>query len=290
VLSPFRGRKIGEILVQLGKLSQSQVDEAAPKARQNGIRLGRYFLREGLLSPEDLCRALSLQSGLPMTDLSSASVPAHLARLFPYELMHRHGIVPIDESPKLVCIAAGNVPSQQLVSQLEQICKRKIQAFLACEDLVLRATDSLLPPDPTRERAEPRYAVATPVTYRLCNRLGRLSEPTLYTGRTLDVSESGMQIEAQAPRAVGPEDVRRRGLCFRVSVAWGDRHIEALCDPRAIEARPAGDAGASPWRVGLRILEIRKADRDLLRELCLALRLQQMQPPGDRQQGTGDRG
>jgi hypothetical protein len=282
--STFRGKRLGEVLVLMRKLNEAQVAQAVVSARLAGLRLGKHLLREGLVTPEELCRALALQSGLPMTDLSTAAIPPHLARIFPFDLLARHEFVPIDDTRKMLCVAAANMLPRTLVAELERLCQRRVEVFLAEEDRVLAALDSLRPSERAHERIHARYAAVLPVTYQLCNRLGRLSEPTVYAGRTTDVSEGGLQIEGPAPRALMPDDVRRRGLCLRLTLSCEKGPIQALCDPRFIQVRNRPEPDALPWLIGLRFLEIRKDDYDRLTELCRLLRQRQQQsragPPG----------
>jgi hypothetical protein len=269
--NPFRGKRVGEVLVQMGKLQPEQIEEAVQNARAAKLQLGRYLLREGLVSPEELCRALALQSGLPMTDLSTVDTVAPLGGVFPFPELVKHEFVPIDDSRAIVCIATANPLSKAVVGELEAMCRKKVEVFLAQEDLVLRALDRLRPEEREHDRRYNRYFISLPVSYQFCNRLGRLAEMVSYNGRTVDISEGGLQIEGPVPNVGHPEDIRRRGLCLRLLISCAPHEVQALCDPRFIKVREKPGPNEFPWVLGLRILEMSAEDRRKLKEICIAI-------------------
>ncbi|MCZ7645047.1 MAG: PilZ domain-containing protein [Planctomycetota bacterium] len=266
---PFRGRRVGEILIKMGKLTQQQVDHAADRARLSGERLGRYMLREGLLLPAELTRALALQSGLPMTDLSDAELPAEVRMIFPFALMQRHEFVPFDQSKKILCVATANPLSAEVVEELERIAQRHVEVFLAQEDLVLLALDKLRPVDKRTERRHVRYRAEFPVRYQFCNRLGRVVEETLHEGVTSDISEGGFMVEGPRPDLGQPEDLRRRGLCVNLTIVVVPHEIKVLCSLRFVKVHEDSKPGEYPWTFGLQVLEITESDKRKLKEACI---------------------
>ena len=71
-------------------LKQAKLDEAVVAAKQSGERLGRYLLRCGLVTPEQLCRAIAVQSGLPVVNMWTTQAPSSLNRLFPFDRFTFH--------------------------------------------------------------------------------------------------------------------------------------------------------------------------------------------------------
>jgi hypothetical protein len=264
----YHGKKLGVILVEQGKLTLAQVDEAVQRARLSGMQLGKYLLREGYISPQELCRALSLQSGLPMTSLSTASIPPQVKAPFSRELMIRYDFVPFDENRELVCVAAGSLLPSSVLQELHQVAGKKVDVYLAPEEEVLRVLDTLRSREPRQEAEAKRRPVMLPAQYQFCNRLGRITDEATYPGRTVEVQEDSLIVEGPAPRALLPDEVRRRGLCLRVEVAWGASHIHLLCDPRSIEIRQRLQSHELPWLMSLRILEVLPDDLKVFQRLC----------------------
>lgn len=282
---PYRGRRLGEVLVQMGKLQDGEIEGLVRSARMASERLGRFLMREGLISPAELCRALALQSGLPMTDLEDAEIPEVLIKLFAQSTMLRYEFLPFDESQQMLCIATANPIPLQILHDLERQAKRKIEVFLAQEDLVLKELDKIRPKVKRQERKHMRYEVALPIAYQFCNRLGRAAEETLYHGQTIDISEGGFLCEGNTPQLITPEDLMRRGICVRLTVSKYPIEVRALCSLRFIKNREEEDGGAQglpfPWVFGTQVLEISEEDKRKLKEICVQVA---MRP--DKERGT----
>lgn len=63
-------RPLGRLLVESGRVSQVELDEAVAEQRRNGRRLGEILVAQGRITPSDLTAALAEQHGV---DLASAA-------------------------------------------------------------------------------------------------------------------------------------------------------------------------------------------------------------------------
>ena len=270
--NPFHGKRLGEVLVQMGVLAEDAAEDAVNRAREVGQRFGRYLQQAGLASPDEICRALALQSGLPVADLSSLDTIAPMSGIFPYSLMAGHEFVPLEEAKDAVCIAVANPLPKGVVGELSRLCSKRVEVFLAREDHVLLALDHLRPVERHHERRFSRFPINMSVMFQLCNRLGRLHEIRCYLGRTLNVSQGGLKIEGEIPGVSKPDQIHRRGLCLRLTLKVDDREIEMLCDPRFIRVRDDLKSDEEfPWIFGLRILEMSARDREHYQDVCSRL-------------------
>ena len=83
------GRRIGEILVDLGYATAGQIDQALESKEDAYARLGVRLLRKGVINEEQLAYAVSLRLGVGFTELADpsetqpaavAAVPDRIAR------------------------------------------------------------------------------------------------------------------------------------------------------------------------------------------------------------------
>lgn len=256
--------KLGDILVQMGKLTQEQVDEAVAEARARHEKIGRYMLRENLITPDVLCRALALQSGLPMTDLTDLELSQNLARLFPHTLMLRHCFIPFDENASFVCIGASNPIHGTTITELERIAQRKIEVFLAREDYILQHIGTLRGRQADVPRRHIRYDIALPVMYQFCTRLGSPVEVKQHEGFTLNISEGGMLVNGPKAQVGSVQDILRKGLCLSVVLAFNSpQEIRCICRVKSIREADAG------WQIGMQLVDTTEDDRRRLKELCV---------------------
>jgi len=95
-------RRLGEILVKWGVVTQAGVDEAVEHARAEGLRIGEALIALGLADEEDVTKALATQYDMEYIDLDrNVVVPTDL-HLIPDEIIKRHLVLPLGrENEKL---------------------------------------------------------------------------------------------------------------------------------------------------------------------------------------------
>jgi hypothetical protein len=265
---------IGTVLMQMGKLTESDVEAAAVQARARGERLGQYLIRTGRVSAGALCRALALQSGLPVTDLADADIPPRVLALFPPEALLRHEVVPFDDAGMFVCVAASSPLPPTVVRELETICRRKIEMFLAREDQVRQFLQTIKPKQAVVPRKHIRYDTSVPVAYQFCTRFGEMTDPTQYDGMVINVSEGGFSIDGPALNMKQPEDLLRVGMCMSLVVyPAAPQEFKTLCRLKLIQPK------SSRWTFNVEILQASAEDRRHLKELCVQIMRAQSKPP-----------
>lgn len=92
--SPKRRRKLGEVLVEAGLLSQEQLAKALDECAKAGKRLGEYLADQELVSEHDIAWRLSHQLGFLYVDLSKEELNTELASAYP-EASSRRSALPM---------------------------------------------------------------------------------------------------------------------------------------------------------------------------------------------------
>src|SRR5207249_4431258 len=99
--------------------------------------LGQALVAEGLLSAEQLGRALAAQYGLSYEPLTEYRVDPRFYQAIPVELMYRHPFVPLAEQDGLLIVAIhdpGNLPA---LDELELLLKRPLRLVVSTKDAIL---------------------------------------------------------------------------------------------------------------------------------------------------------
>jgi len=86
-------RRVLKLLVLNGTISQELLDEIVAAVGER--RAERELLRRGIISEEQLARALGVTLGIPYVDLSGADVDPAAVALLSAELSRRHSVLPI---------------------------------------------------------------------------------------------------------------------------------------------------------------------------------------------------
>ena len=134
-------KRIGEILIGKGRITEAQVLDALKDQKLSGKFLGKILVEKGLLSEEELTEALGMQFELPLVDISLEHVNMELVRKFSSALVIDHKCVPLSEDESSVTVAIINPLDAVALAKLEEEANpRVLKLVLACEkdvDLVV---------------------------------------------------------------------------------------------------------------------------------------------------------
>src|SRR6187402_2199582 len=89
--------KIGEILVGLGKLTDTDLALALKKSALRQESLGSILLTENICTEIDLANALALQAGLEFMDLSDIHLEKKILKFVPERVAKKYTALPIEE-------------------------------------------------------------------------------------------------------------------------------------------------------------------------------------------------
>ncbi|CDW92766.1 MULTISPECIES: type II secretion system ATPase GspE [unclassified Thiomonas] len=137
-------QRLGEILIEQGKVDQSQVDRALRLQQdERSGRIGEILLRLGLVTEVDLVQALSAQSGIPVAE--AADYPE--LPLFAQQLSHRYlrdaNALPLREDGKRLTVAVADPFDTFLKESLGLATGRSVDFVLATPGELQAAFDRL---------------------------------------------------------------------------------------------------------------------------------------------------
>src|SRR5438309_1174959 len=72
--APKRRRKLGEVLLEAGLLTQDQLTKALEDCARSGQRLGEYLVDQAIVSERDIASRLSHQLGYLFVDLTKETL------------------------------------------------------------------------------------------------------------------------------------------------------------------------------------------------------------------------
>jgi hypothetical protein len=87
--------KLGEILVNAGILSPEDLERALGLQQGSGERLGFVLISNNYISEAQLVQALSKQLSVPWVSLTNLDITEELRRMVPQDLVSRFGVIPV---------------------------------------------------------------------------------------------------------------------------------------------------------------------------------------------------
>ncbi len=88
-------KRTGEVLIEMGVLTQEQLDEVIAEQRISHLRLGDIALAKGWLTKDDLMEALGRRLGVKYLDLSNIRIDGVAADLISQKDARRYSAVPV---------------------------------------------------------------------------------------------------------------------------------------------------------------------------------------------------
>ncbi|MGI8865796.1 MAG: hypothetical protein ACR2G1_03570, partial [Rubrobacteraceae bacterium] len=103
-------RRIGEILVDQGKVTEEQVNEALEIQKTDSRSLGKIMVAKGFITNDDLAVALAMRLDVEFVDLAESSVDQEMLELFDEVVLQQHNAVPlkIEHGRLLVAMSSPN--------------------------------------------------------------------------------------------------------------------------------------------------------------------------------------
>ena len=130
-------KKIGEILIERGLITQSELNEALSEQRNSGAKLGEILVKRGWLSREELERGLALQTGISTFNLSGYIIEPEVVKLIPEEFARKYKLMPVFVIENTLTVAMFDPTNVFIIDEIQRMTKLNIEPVVA-EDLEIR--------------------------------------------------------------------------------------------------------------------------------------------------------
>ncbi len=115
-----RYKRLGEILVEKGLITQEELSRALEEQRKNRKALGEILVDMGLISWEQITDALSEQYNVPVLKDPPKTVPVEVLRSIPRAMIEELRVIPVDkQNDKLVAITDSVYNLSRITSEIK---------------------------------------------------------------------------------------------------------------------------------------------------------------------------
>ncbi|HRP61695.1 MAG TPA: ATPase, T2SS/T4P/T4SS family [Phycisphaerales bacterium] len=125
-------KKLGEILLEWGKVTQNQLDQAMGLAKGTGKRLGEALIEAGYCKEEDIAKALATQFDMEYLDLSTPEAESRVdLSLVSDDIVKKHLILPLGKAGGRIKIAIHDPMDLELLDLLRFRLNSEIDTAVA---------------------------------------------------------------------------------------------------------------------------------------------------------------
>ncbi len=124
-------KRLGEILVQAGVLSDRSLQAALNEQRRWGGPIGGILVKMGLVPEDTMVQALSRQLNLPMVRLDDLDISREVLDLVGAELSEQHRLLPFNLEGKFLDVAMSDPTKTGIIDELRIRTQLNVRPYLA---------------------------------------------------------------------------------------------------------------------------------------------------------------
>ncbi|MFH0980609.1 MAG: GspE/PulE family protein [Planctomycetota bacterium] len=122
-----------QVLLQRGKITKQQYEEAKAARKGPSDRLERILIDKGYADERDVLEIIGEQLSIPVVNLDNVEIDRSLLALIPSRLVHRCRLFPLDRTNGSIRVATSNPFDLYAFDELRMLTGTKIEPVLATE-------------------------------------------------------------------------------------------------------------------------------------------------------------
>src|SRR5450432_356117 len=124
-------KRIGEILIERGKLDAAGLERALRLQQESGDKLGALLVTLGVVSQRDVSEALAAQLGLPLVEAAGYPELPILEERVSARFLRESRALPLTEDDNELALAMADPTDSYTVNAFEMVTGRKVRALVA---------------------------------------------------------------------------------------------------------------------------------------------------------------
>jgi len=136
-------KTFGDILLEAGRITQSQFELAQREKNRTGARFGEICERLGFISHEEVLELLGQQWEAPYLDFSRQPVDTDAVKLIPEDVARAAKLIPVELKDGVLTVAMAKPNDINAIDQLRGITDLTIEPRIADEETILSYIDEL---------------------------------------------------------------------------------------------------------------------------------------------------
>ena len=136
-------KKLGEILIDGGLLTQEQLRQALVSKRNTKLKLGEFLVRQGILRESQLIDFLSEQLKIEKYHPEKYPLDLSLANVIPADIAQKHQVVPLMRKANLLIIGVTDPLDIRALDTVEAVTNIEVEPVICAEQQLNQLIGSL---------------------------------------------------------------------------------------------------------------------------------------------------
>lgn len=147
-------RRMGDLLLEAGMITQSQLNLAIETQQSTGKKLGQVLAEKGWVTEQAILEVLEFQLGIPHVDLTRYRLDPQVTSLINETLAKRHMMIPLRREKNTLQVAMSDPLNIYAIDDLRLITKMEIIPLIATPTDISRTIDRVYGAGRTQKIAE----------------------------------------------------------------------------------------------------------------------------------------
>ena len=126
-MTSFRRKRLGDILVGRGIVTQAQINEVLARTDGRQKRIGELLMSEGMITEDVLAKTLAEQRDLRYIDLTDFHINPKFFEKVTVDLMQRYQFVPVEDAGEALVVAMTDPNNIPAIDEIEMILGRALE-------------------------------------------------------------------------------------------------------------------------------------------------------------------
>jgi len=125
--------RLGEILLREGLITQDQLKKALLEQKNTGMRLGYTLVKLGFVEETEISKMLARQYRMPAVDLSRFEVDPKILKLLPPDVAIKHAVLPLKREGRTLTVAIADPNNVTAIEDIKFITRCDVFPVIAGE-------------------------------------------------------------------------------------------------------------------------------------------------------------
>jgi len=133
--------KLGDLLLSVGKINEEQLKRALVKQRSTGEKIGEVLVDMGLVSELDIIEVLEFQLGIPHVNLSKYTINAEITNIVSEDFARKNILIPIEKYKNRLKVAMADPLNLFIIDDLKIISGLEIEPVISTRNDIFNSID-----------------------------------------------------------------------------------------------------------------------------------------------------
>jgi type IV pilus assembly protein PilB len=135
------GDRLGDLLLKEGLITRDQLERALQEQRASGTRIGYNLVKLGFIQETEITKMLARQFRMPAVDLSRFEVDPKIVKMVPSDLALKHLVLPLKKEGRTLTVAMADPTNLGVLDDLKFVTRYDIFPVIAGEYTLRTAID-----------------------------------------------------------------------------------------------------------------------------------------------------